>query len=139
MAYCGRCRIGTVGADGLCVLCGASQEPDTTRTRLAEAGGTFLSQLLSPVWLVVAMFILLVGGIGALAKRGVQGPSGMPGILGAAPIGVPDAAHATPGAVLGYLLGPAILQSIVVLIIILAIVLLLRLRRGRQERAAETY
>jgi hypothetical protein len=139
MAYCGRCRIGTVGADGLCVLCGASQEPETARTRLAEAGASFLSALLGPVGLTVAALLLVAGGIGFLTQSGFHAPAGMARFPGMRGMRMPDLAHAGAGGIAAFFLGPAILQFVILLIIILAIYLFMRLRRGRPSQAAETY
>jgi hypothetical protein len=123
MGYCRSCHIGTFDAEGLCVLCGASQTPPTRRTRLAEAGGAVLSALLSPAALLVCCLgVLLV----ALARFGHQLPAGAPRLPGAV------AAGGASGVALG-LIGTVILQSIVLLLVVIIVLLVLRRRRERPE------
>ncbi|MDQ3703130.1 MAG: hypothetical protein M3442_19755 [Chloroflexota bacterium] len=131
MAYCERCRIGTIDEAGLCRLCGTPQHPPSRRDRLAEAGGALLATLLQPAVLgTLALAVLLLTGA-LLTGAGARAPAGLsrPGV-GLTPQGVMAAARSDPGGIAIGLLLPALVQAIIFGLLLLALVIFLRRRRG---------
>lgn len=129
MAYCRSCRIGTIDAEGLCVLCGASQAPPTRVSRVAEASGAVVSALLSPAALVVAVLGFATIVVVAVSRYGAQGPS-----WGLRPPGIAGVAAGSGGLTVFGLLWPALIQSLILLLVVLVVLLLMRRRRTRDEQ-----
>src|SRR5438552_1422914 len=48
MRYCPQCRIGTLDQQGLCVLCGAPEQPSTGWRRVAERGAAAAVGVFNP-------------------------------------------------------------------------------------------
>lgn len=142
VAYCSRCRIGTIDAQGLCGLCGAPQRPPSRGSRLAEAGGALLETVLRPDFLaliaVVGIFLLAA----VVIPAGSQPPAGMPAFNPGAflsPQATLAAARQDPlGAFLRFLV-PALVQGLLFGLLLLSLLMFLRRRRqgprpGRADR-----
>jgi hypothetical protein len=78
MTYCARCRLGTLDAGGLCVLCGAPATPPSKRRRLAEAIGGLVAAALSPAALAIVAAAALLVSVALVTQFGAQAPAGAP-------------------------------------------------------------
>src|SRR5688572_4010251 len=79
--FCRVCKIGTLDADGLCVLCGAPSVPLSPPRRFV---GTALAVLFSPPTL--ALLAVLVAGVATVALWNYLGPDRAPAVLRAGPL-----------------------------------------------------
>jgi hypothetical protein len=133
MAYCGRCRIGTIDAQGLCVLCGAPATPPTRRGRAAERLGGLLSALLSPAALGAAAAVGLLVAVAAVTQYGTRVPAGVPRLGALAPPTPGGAAQAAdPGGLVLRLLLPALIQALLFTLLLLLVLYVLNLWRRRR-------
>jgi hypothetical protein len=133
VAFCRRCRIGAVDAQGLCVLCGAAQQPPTPGQRLAAAGGALLSLALSPAALAVLVVSIVVLAVATVTHYGSRAPAGVPRLPAVGPAALAGASQGDLGSLALGLLGPALVQTLVLLAIVVAVLVL---RRRRARRAA---
>jgi hypothetical protein len=137
--YCARCRIGTLDAQGHCVLCGASPAPPTRRARAAEALGNALAVVLSPTVLAVVLGAGLVVAVVYVTQVGAQQGAHFP--LSPARLGWIDPgalaaqSRADPGGLALRLLLSAILQSLLFGLLLLLVLYLLRRRRPTDSPA----
>jgi hypothetical protein len=123
--FCRVCKIGTLDAEGLCVLCGA---PSVPLSRPRRAVGTLLAALTSLP--AVALYAVLATGGGALALWNYLGPDRAPAIM-RGPVG----GGLSTGVIVALIVGPALLALVVMIVLFL-----LGRRGGRPSRhAAETY
>ena len=129
--YCRVCKIGTLDAEGLCVLCGAPSVPLSPPRR---AAGTALAVLTSAP--ALALYALLLAGSGVAALWSYLGPSRAPALLRAGPL----SGGLSAGAIAVLFLVPVLIALLV------TIVLFLLGRRGGRpapprgiRNAAETY
>ena len=124
--FCRVCKIGTLDADGLCVLCGA---PSVPLSRPRRAVGTALAALTSLP--AVVLYALLATGGGTVALWNYLGPDRAPALMRAGPLG----GGLSTGAIVALLLGPVLLALVVMIVLFI-----LGRRGGRPNRhAAETY
>lgn len=134
MAYCNQCRIGSLDAQGLCVLCGAEQVAPSKSQRAARAGGTLLELLLNPLLLV----LLMVGGlaiVGAeITRRGVQGPALAPPAPWRNVDNVVALSRSDPAGALLQFLWPAVVQALLFSMLIILGLILWRKLRARDVR-----
>ena len=118
--FCRVCKIGTLDAEGLCVLCGAPSVPLSPPRR---AVGTLLAALTSAP--VLALGAVLVTGAGLVGVLNYLGPDRAPALLRTGPMG-----GLSTGALAALLLAPVLLGLVVILILFL-----LGRRGGRPDRA----
>ena len=126
--YCRVCKIGTLDAEGLCVLCGAPSVPLPLPRR---AVGGALAALTSPP--ALALYAVLLAGSGLAALWSYLGPTRAPALLRAGPL--------TGG------WNPAVIAVLLLLPLLLALLVMLVLfllgrrsaRPSKIQNAAETY
>ncbi len=138
MAYCQRCRIGTLDKDGLCVLCGASAKPETPVGRLAELGSALASRLLSPFTIGGLVFLALAASVASVTGYGAQAPAFArrpPSLMPGSPAAL---AQSDPAALMFGLFAPALFQTLLLVIIVVVVLLLMRRTRNRRD-AAKSY
>ena len=125
--FCRVCKIGTLDAEGLCVLCGAPSVPLSPPRRVVA---TALAALTSAP--ALALYAVLVTGGGWIALWNYLGPERAPALLRTGPMGGLSA-----GAIAALILAPILLGLVVIFILFL----LGRRggRPGRAKNAAETY
>ncbi|HEU5318154.1 MAG TPA: hypothetical protein VFX49_18725 [Chloroflexota bacterium] len=133
--FCARCKIGTLDADGLCVLCGTpGVPPSPARRALASALSAATSV---PAFALVACALLLAA-IVVVGRYSAPSPSFASRLALLNPLTVPLAARSTPHGTLVAVVGPLIGQAIIVFVILLIVFWLTRRRRGARPGAAET-
>ena len=118
--YCRVCKIGTLDADGLCILCGAPSVPLSPPRRVVA---TLLAALTSLP--ALALYGVLLTGGGAMAIWNYLGPDRAPAVLRAGPLG----GGLSTGAIAALLIAPVVLALVVILILFL-----LGRRGGRPPR-----
>ena len=133
--YCARCKIGTLDADGLCILCGAPSVPPSAARR---ALATTLSAAISwPAFALAAAALVLAAAV-VVGRYSAPSPSLFGRLALLNPLTVPFAARSSPHGTLITILGPLIGQAIIVLIVFILVFWLTRRRRGSPRGAAET-
>ena len=115
------CKIGTLDADGLCILCGA---PSVPLSRPRRVVGTALAALTSLP--ALAFYAVLLAGGGTVALWNYLGPQRAPALLRAGPLG---GGGLSTGAIVILLALPAILA-----IVVMIVLFLLSRRAGRPGR-----
>ena len=133
--YCERCKIGTLDADGLCVLCGAPKVPASRTRRLLAATLTVLT---SPPALALSAVVLLLLTVLALGRYAAPSPAWGSRLALLNPLTVPFALRSSPHGTLIAVVAPLIGQAIIVLVILLILFLIARRRRPEKRGAAET-
>ena len=129
--FCRVCKIGTLDAEGLCVLCGAPSVPLSPPRR---AVGTALAVLTSAP--ALALYALLLAGSGVAALWSYLGPARAPAVLRAGPL----SGGMSAGALAVLFLAPVLIALVVMIVLFL-----LGRRGGRPappgqvHNAAETY
>jgi hypothetical protein len=133
--YCPRCKIGTLDSDGLCVLCGAPLVPPSAARRAAAK-----TLSLATSWPAFAGVgcALLLAAILVVGRYSAPSPSFFSRLALLNPLTVPLATRSSPHGTLIAVLGPLIGQAIVVFVIFLVIFWFTRRRRGAPREAAET-
>ena len=133
--FCGLCKIGTLDSEGLCVLCGAPKEPPS---RARRAVGNALSALTSLPALTAVGCALLVEAMLVVGRYTAPSPSFTSRLALLNPLTVPLAARSNPHGTLIAVVGPLIGQAIIVFVIFLVLYWLTRRRRGVRPGAAES-
>ena len=119
--FCRVCKIGTLDADGLCVLCGAPSVPLSPPRR---AVGTVLAALISPATL--ALLAVIGTGGATVALWNYLGPDRAPALLRAGPL---SGGGLSTSAIIILLAAP-----VVIAIVVLIVLFLLGRRGGRPGR-----
>jgi hypothetical protein len=136
LVYCDRCKIGTLDPDGLCVLCGAPKvAPSAGRRALAAV----LSFVTSAPAIAMATAALILGAALSVGRYAPPPGSMATQLALLNPLTVPLAVRNNPHGTLIAILGPIIGQAIIVLVILMILFLFVRRRRGERQGAAETY
>lgn len=133
--YCARCKIGTLDADGLCVLCGAPRVPPSRARRLAAAALSIVTSAPAVATLVAAVLLAVVVAVGRYAAPSWSWTSRL-ALLN--PLTVPLAARSNPHGTLIAVIAPLLGQAIILLVILLILFLIMRRRRAAPRGAAET-
>ena len=140
-AYCAQCKIGTLDAQGLCVLCGAPAEA-LRGWRLAAASVVeAASAALHPAVLAGAFLIGVLAVCAALLRGGASAASlpqsrGVRALLMADPTATLGAITTDPSGTLLHLLIPAVIQAVLFGLLLMILVLLLRRLRPARPRQA---
>jgi|GEM_PF-5479650 len=138
MAYCQRCRIGTLDQEGLCVLCGASAKPETPVRRLAELGSALVSLLLNPFTIGGLVFFALAASVASVTGYGAQAPAFARRPASLMPSSPSSLAQSDSTSLLLGLFAPALFQTVILLIIVIAAMIWMRRTRTRRD-AAKSY
>ena len=137
MSYCVRCRIGTLDAQGLCVLCGAPQTPPTARRRALDVAGGALGALLNPLVVGALVFAALAVAAAVVSQGGAHAPAGVPRMGLGSPLDV-RAALATgrsdPWGTALRLLAPAMAQALLFALLLTVLVLVWRFWQARAPK-----
>jgi hypothetical protein len=138
--YCSQCRIGTLDASGLCVLCGAPAQPSTGWRRVAESSAGAIAGVFSPTVLVPALLLAIVALYATVARSGVAGRFPAVGVRRPLMLDLPAAfaaVHADPAGGLLRLLAPALLQAVIFALLLLLALFFIRRRRPAPGNHAE--
>ena len=119
--FCRVCKIGTLDADGLCVLCGA---PSVPLSPLRRVIGRLLALLTS--FPALALCLVLLTGAGTVALWNYLGPQRAPALLRTGPLA---GGGLSTGTIVALLVVPALLA-----IVVLIVLFLLSRRGGRPSR-----
>ena len=137
--YCASCRIGTLDADGLCILCGAPQIPPSPLRRALAAVLSGITSLPAVAALIAGLVIVLAVTVGRYVA---PSPAWTRRLALLNPLTVPLAIRSNPHGTLIAVLGPLIGQFIILLVLLLILFFFVRRRRGprpaESQGAAET-
>jgi hypothetical protein len=137
--YCAQCKIGTLDADGLCILCGAPQIPPSRPRLLLAAALSAVTSAPAIGVLFVALALILALNVGRYVA---PSPAWNRRLALLNPLTVPFAARSTPHGTLIAVIAPLIGQFLILLVLLLLVFFFMRRRRPAPEPnsqgAAET-
>ena len=137
--YCASCKIGTLDADGLCILCGAPQIPPSRVRRLLAAALSGITSVPAVATAIAALVIVLAVTVGRYVA---PSPTWTKRLALLNPLTVPLAVRSNPHGTLIAVLAPLIGQLIILLVLLLILFFFMRRRRGARpgdsRSAAET-